>query len=42
MPITEELIVEFLQEHDIYTAEDLEFFSDMMTLLIHDAPEAIQ
>ena len=52
MPITEELIVEFLIEHDLYTAEDLEAFSDQMDLLVngppggwalvHRAPEAIQ
>jgi hypothetical protein len=33
MPITEELLVEFLIEHDIKTADDLEDFSAYVHLL---------
>ena len=33
MPITEELLVEFLEEHQIEDADDLELFSEMVHLL---------
>ena len=34
MPITEELLVEFLIEHEIEDAEELEEFSEMIHLLL--------
>ena len=34
MPITEELLVEFLEEHQIEDADDLEEFSQMIYLLL--------
>ena len=34
MPITEELLVEFLIEHEIEDAEELEIFSEMVHLLL--------
>ena len=34
MPITEELLVEFLEEHQIENAEDLDDFSQFIYLLM--------
>ena len=34
MPITEELLVDFLEEHQIEDADDLEEFSQMIHLLL--------
>jgi len=34
MPITEEMLVEFLIEHEIETAEELDVFSAMVHLLM--------
>jgi len=34
MPITEELLVEFLEEHQIEDADDLEEFSQLIHLLM--------
>ena len=41
MPITEELLVEFLIEHEIETAEELDVFSAMVHLLMLPADEAV-
>ena len=37
MPITEELLVAFLEEHQIEDADDLELVSDMIHLLMMEA-----
>ena len=41
MPITEELLVEFLIEHEIETAEELDVFSNIIHLLMLPADEAV-